>query len=121
MALGWDQAVAHASIMEGIPFLAAVPFRGQERIWPLDAQRRYHSLLERAAEVDWGSEHPGTKALLDRNKWMMQRCDTVLALWNGSFHGGTAHAIAFATRKRLPIINLWSKFVGGNEWDDILG
>jgi hypothetical protein len=34
MALGWDQAVAEAAVKASTPFIAAIPFRGQESKWP---------------------------------------------------------------------------------------
>jgi len=33
MALGWDQALAEACVNLNIPFIAAVPFKGQESKW----------------------------------------------------------------------------------------
>src|ERR1700685_2111371 len=49
MALGWDQAVAEACILERIPFIAAIPCRGQENLWPDSAVKYYRELLLKAA------------------------------------------------------------------------
>ena len=51
MAIGWDQAFAWAAVNNNIPFIAAVPFKGQESIWPQEAKDEYYLLLEKAAEV----------------------------------------------------------------------
>jgi hypothetical protein len=51
MALGWDLAVAKACTILGVPFLAAVPFAGQENIWPRESKELYHELLAQASEV----------------------------------------------------------------------
>src|SRR6478609_5888932 len=51
MALGWDQALAGAAVALEIPFLAIIPFEGQERKWPEDARARYKRLLAAATEV----------------------------------------------------------------------
>src|SRR4051812_33817452 len=49
MALGWDQALAKASINLEIPFVAATPFVGQEKKWPKASQDYYNYLMENAA------------------------------------------------------------------------
>lgn len=88
MAQGWDQALAWAAKEMGIPFTAAVPFIGQERLWPQEAQDRYTSLLSYAegVEVICDYNHPGAMSI--RNSWMVDNCSHVLALFNGS-PGGT--------------------------------
>lgn len=112
MALGWDQAIAGACVMLDIPFIAAVPFKGQERPWPHDAKVRYDLLLERAREVVHVCDvlTPTARAMQIRNEWMVDRADSVLALWNGTF-GGTHNCIAYAKKQGVPVTNLW------NAWD----
>ncbi len=41
MALGFDQAIAEAAYQLKIPYVAAVPFVGQESVWPEEAQIKY--------------------------------------------------------------------------------
>ena len=41
MALGVDQWAAEVCIKLGVPFVAAVPFRGQELYWPEESRKRY--------------------------------------------------------------------------------
>jgi len=109
MALGWDQALAQAAVDMKIPFDAAVPFVGQESRWPAESAKRYRSLLSQARNVtvvcDGGY---AAWKLQRRNIWMVDHCDAVLALWNGS-DGGTANCVRYADGKR-PVINVW------NEW-----
>ena len=110
MALGWDQALARAAVELGIPFVAAVPFEGQERMWPEPSQRRFRELLAQAAETVIVS--PGSysaNAMQVRNIWMVGRCDRVLALWNGST-GGTHNCITYAARVGKPFVNAWKLF-----------
>lgn len=112
MALGWDQSVAHACIQLGIPFHAYVPFKGQEGRWPHSARMHYEFLLSMAAEVKIisGSGYQGWKMQV-RNQAMVDKCNLVLALWNGT-SGGTANCIAYAEMKKVPVINVWSRFKG---------
>lgn len=108
MAIGWDQAVAHAAVLCGVPFIAAVPFAGQELTWPTLAQEQYRRLLDRADEVvivTPGSYSPAK--MHARNEWMVDHADKVIALWNGT-EGGTASCVAYAEGVRRPVENLWS-------------
>jgi uncharacterized phage-like protein YoqJ len=107
MAVGWDIALAEAALGLGIPFVAAVPFRGQESAWPQDAQRRYGSLLGLAAEVVYVCE-PGYEAwkYQRRNEFMVDQCDVLFALWNGS-PGGTANCVRYAQKVGKKIVNVW--------------
>lgn len=109
MALGWDQAFAQASVDLGIPFIAAVPFDGQERRWPKESWPRYRRLLDAATAVEIVSDIPGTRALQKRNEWMVDRADGIVALWDGSW-GGTFNCIRYANRVKRPVENLWSKW-----------
>ena len=51
MALGIDQWAAHICIRLGIPFIAAIPFEGQEKAWPKQSQSIYKLLLAKAKSV----------------------------------------------------------------------
>jgi len=44
-----------------------------------------------------------------RNIWMVDNCDLVLALWDGS-DGGTGNCIKYANKIGKPIVNLWDKY-----------
>ena len=109
MALGWDQAVALAAHDLGIRFVAYVPCQGQESRWPAASQWRYNALLGYAFEVVHVSQEGySPQAMLRRNEAMVHASDAVLAMYNGSPDGGTAHCVAFAERQGKPIINLWN-------------
>lgn len=110
MALGWDQALAYAAIQNSIPFIAYVPFAGQENAWPQESKDRYHRFLRRASEVKIiceGGYAPWKMQV--RNQAMVDDCDSVLALWNGSA-GGTGNCIKYANKVSKEIINLWPEY-----------
>lgn len=113
VALGWDQAVAWAAVAANVPVHAAVPFVGQESRW-IDADRaRYARLLSCCASVtvvsDGGYENWKYHA---RNRWMVDRCTRLVALWDGGDKGGTAACVRYATQVGRPIVNLWDAFMG---------
>jgi uncharacterized phage-like protein YoqJ len=106
MALGVDQWAAQAAIDLGIPFIAAVPFKGQETVWPEASQMEYQLLLAKAAQVFIVSE--GAYAawkMHKRNTFMVDNCDLLLAVWNGS-DGGTADCVRYAENVKKPIERL---------------
>lgn len=115
MALGWDQAIAKAAFQLEIPFTAATPFEGQENYWPLPTQAMYHDLLKNAKEVVVVTKPKPVstklviKALQDRNAWMIDNSELVMALWDGS-SGGTHNAIQYATKKDRKVLNFWDSW-----------
>jgi len=107
MALGIDQWTANIAIKLGIPFIAAIPFEGQEKKWPESSQKIFHKLLSKAADIVYVSP-PGYSAskMQIRNQWMVDQCDTVLAVYDGS-GGGTGNCIEYARSvgKKIIIID----------------
>ena len=113
MAQGWDMALAQASINLNIPFHAYVPFIGQEQVWPSATRLYYKALLQHAQHVIVCSPGGYTKqAMQIRNQRMIDECELLLALWNGS-SGGTSNAIAYAIFTGKMYVNLWPQFLMG--------
>ncbi len=109
MALGFDMALAQAAIYLKTPFVAAIPFVGQEKQWPEKSQAYYRNLLEQADEIAEVSP-PGyeAKKMHIRNEWMVNHTDKVIALWNGNTSGGTASCVKYAESTNTEIVNYWS-------------
>lgn len=116
MALGWDTALAVACSDLKIPFIAAVPFRGQHLKWNLDLQDRYNIMLLEASEVVYVSDEGYAPYKFQlRNMWMVDNSELVLALWNGDEEGGTYNCIQYALDKNKPIVNLYDEYVSMKE------
>lgn len=110
MAQGWDQAIARASFALHIPFIAAIPFPNQEALWPPRARERYRDLMKKASEAHTISQGVYTAEKMDRrNRWMVDRCDKLLALWDGS-SGGTYNCIKYAEDNDVDVIHLWQQW-----------
>jgi uncharacterized phage-like protein YoqJ len=103
MAIGYDQDFAEVCIDMGVPFIAAVPFEGQERRWPPTAQQHYRKLLRLAYEVvvvcEGGYERWKMQA---RNEWVVDHSSDLVAAFDGS-QGGTANTINYANKVRCEI------------------
>ena len=110
MALGWDMAWATAGIRLGYPVIAAVPFEGQESMWPKASQEIYFRLLSQCEDVIFVNP-PNYAAwkMQTRNEWMVDNATRIAALWDGS-KGGTGNCIAYANKQNKPIDNLWEEF-----------
>lgn len=96
MALGIDQWAANICVRLKIPFIAAIPFAGQEKMWPERSKRIYSVLLSKAASmvtISDGSYAPSK--MQTRNEWMVDRCDKLIAVWDGSA-GGTGNCVKYA-------------------------
>lgn len=107
MALGVDTVVAGVCRDEGIPYVAAVPFEGQESRWPPTSQKLYHELLEAAEEVvivSKGGYQPWKFHV--RNQYIVDNSDLLIAGYTGIKTGGTASTIEKARKKNRPIIIL---------------
>lgn len=99
MALGFDMLVAEVCVEEGIPFIAAVPCRGQTKRWPPHEKSRWIGLMEQAYKhkVVTPGEFQIWK-LLERNKWIVKRSNFLLAYWDGHPKGGTYHCVTHAEK-----------------------
>jgi len=127
MAIGIDMWSAEIALELGIPLVAAVPFRGQEKIWIDSVKKRYDNIVKKASEI-YVIDVSADKSInyeefmkLDlnkdtyftvsakfnkRNEWMVNHSDMVMAVWNGE-KGGTGHCIKYAKAKKVKTINLW--------------
>lgn len=129
MALGWDQAVAEACIALDIPFVAAIPFKGQESRWPAHSQEHYRRLMDAAQDVklvqdEVPATHNRAAAFLDmRNMWMVNNSSHLHALWDGLPTGGTANCVAYAAIQQRPFTNHWDRWSNPfkDMFEDLLG
>lgn len=114
MALGWDTAWAEAGQMLNIPVIAAVPFFGQESVWPKSSQDDYHRVLQNCSDILYICDKGYAPWKMQiRNKYMVDRCDKLIALWDGS-NGGTGNCINYANKINKKIVNLWEQYNSDN-------
>lgn len=105
-AQGADWIGARVAKRTNRPYKLYKPFEGQEKIWPLAAQKKYAKLEEHAdkpivvvSEVDRKNKKQVIEALYERNRKMIDDAHYVIAIWNGDDKGGTAHAVGYAEEK----------------------
>jgi len=107
MAIGADQLFSVICIRLSIPFIAAVPFEGQECKWPTHIQKQYNKILSKAKEIVIVSEAGYDKDKFQlRNEWIVDNSDEMLAYWNGK-GSGTGNCVKYANNLYKKITNIY--------------
>lgn len=105
MALGIDTLWAEIAIENDIPLFAAIPCKNQESRWPDKSQKRYRYILEKASTTHIISEKYDFVCMQKRNEYMVDMCDILVAVWDGS-KGGTGNCVKYAKEKNKQILFL---------------
>jgi len=114
MALGWDQDLASAAVALNVPLTAAIPFEGQENRWPEESRSKYKKLYESADTKIVLSKSFSNYAYQLRNIWMVDNCDLLVALYDGS-EGGTHNCVKYANKVKKDVLNVWPLWDKMNE------
>ena len=75
-----------------------LPYEGQADRWSDSARERYHSILKQADSVDYVSRQYYDGYMIDRNHWLVESADMLLAVFSGVRRSG-AGAIVNCARK----------------------
>lgn len=133
-ALGVDMWSSEIALELEIPLMVAIPFKGQNKTWPKESQERHLNIIKKTSKIyvintnedismtfEEYLKLPAKTATFsvlsrwfdERNKWMVDRCDVVMAVWNGE-HSGTGNCVKYAKSKGKKIYNLWKdEYVNG--------
>jgi uncharacterized phage-like protein YoqJ len=107
MAAGVDLWAASEAFHAGIPFVAARPWAGHK---PRRLDRvAYEMAMKHADEVvdiNPAVDYPGPWVYHDRNHWMVNRANVLVAVWNGDEKGGTYEAVSYARKMKTPIYRI---------------
>lgn len=113
MALGidmWSARIILAlkeSAYPEIDLVCAIPCKNQYAIWKdQKVIDEWHYIISKATIVHYVSDESYTAwCLHDRNKWMVDNSNYVIAVWDGT-SGGTANCIKYAKKNNRNILNL---------------
>lgn len=105
MALGIDMLWAKLAISEGIRLTAAIPCINQDKMWVQESKDLYYKILKHPlCSIHYVSDKEyDLKCMNERNEWMVDNCDLLIAVWDGT-SGGTANCIKYAVKKKKQII-----------------
>ena len=107
MALGVDMLFAECAIDLKLDLIAAIPCRNQEKVWPQLSQNRYNQILnyDRCQKVLVNDVEYQPWVMQKRNEWMVDNCNVLLAVWDGS-SGGTKNCIDYAHKVNKSILHI---------------
>lgn len=104
MAAGVDLVSARFAYQMHIPYTAAVPWRGHT---PRQEDRfQYEQALKHAAHIHYVSDaldFQGPWMYHDRNHWMVDHANVLIAVWDGRRAGGTYACTKYAIKKGVPV------------------
>jgi hypothetical protein len=118
MADGWDIALAKTSLSLNIPLAAAIPFHGFREH---EKKGEYQDILNNALTSAYYicSEGYEVWKLHQRNEWIADRANLMLAFWDGNKKGETFNCIEYCHKKNIPWINLYTPPKELIDWDKI--
>lgn len=117
MALGVDMWASRIvlKLKERYPhikLLCAIPCDKQYSRWIQSSIDEYHEILDRADEEYYVSKEPyNNYCMFNRDKWMVDNSDYVIAVYDGS-KSGTGHTVNYAIKKGVEIVQLQPKTLG---------
>jgi len=107
MALGIDTLFAQIAIELNLEFIAAIPCQQQHKMWAQRSKEIYLDLINHPLcfkyYVSEGEYSPQKMQI--RNEWMVDHCDLLIAVWDGT-SGGTKNCIDYALKKNKLIIRI---------------
>lgn len=107
MAAGVDLMSAEAAYKVGVPYMCARPWAGHT---PRNADAElYRQVLQNAASVvvvNPSEQYAGPWMYHNRNEYMVDRADLLIAVWSGKTSGGTAACVRYAKKKNVPILQI---------------
>jgi len=101
MAIGADTwfSLAVLALREENPLIqlhCVLPCHSQDIKWPYESKMLYHSILSRADHIIYVNDTYTKNCMLQRNHYMVDHADVLLAVYNGERKGGTAATVRYA-------------------------
>lgn len=122
LAIGADQLFVTVALEQCLPVDVVLPCQDYEATFSQENRQRYSELLTRAATIQTlPFDHPSEEAFLAAGQFVVNRCDLLVALWNGkpaAGKGGTGDIIAYAQSLCRPIIHIQPVKILQNAKDD---
>ena len=113
MAVGADLDFAEIvlTLREKYPITleCAIPCQNQTLKWSDKDKLRYDDILKRADEINLISKRYTPECMLKRNRYMVNKSELVIAVFNGIERGGTWYTINYAKKnnKKIEMIELF--------------
>ena len=89
-----------------IKLICAIPFREQADRWSFEWKLRYRELLKEADQVVQVCDSYQRGCFHIRNRYLVDNCDLLIAIYNGEGKGGTAYTVNYAMKQGKEIVIL---------------
>jgi uncharacterized phage-like protein YoqJ len=111
MALGVDQWGAEIVLdikrqFPHVQLVAVLPCETQAVKWSPEQRERYFNTLPECDDVITLYGHYTPECMLERNRYMVDHAEYLLAVYDGSPKGGTAYTVRYAREKNREIITI---------------
>lgn len=108
MAAGFDLWAGDEARLLGLEIWCARPWAGHgPRNGDEELYERVIAAASRVVDVDKSKVYVGPKQYHDRNHWMVDNADAVMAYWNGKERGGTFECRKYAKSIDKPVSNIY--------------
>ena len=109
MALGADIWAAEIVLdlkdkHPNLKLIAVLPCETQANGWTMKQRERYYGTLEVCDEVVTLQKKYTPSCMFERNRYLVDHAEHLLAVYDGGTKGGTAYTIKYAKQKRRHII-----------------
>lgn len=102
-ALGVDQDAARVAYIKSLPFAVYAPCIHHESKWNSRDQTSYKRMCSLATDYRPSNEPYSARGMQKRNEAMVNDCDILIAVWDGS-SGGTANCVRYAKSQGKQIV-----------------
>lgn len=89
-----------------LKLICVIPFREQADKWTFEWKLRYRELLKGADRIVQVCDEYQRGCLHIRNRYLVDNCDVLVAIYNGTDKGGTAYTVRYAKQQGKKIIIL---------------
>lgn len=109
LARGADQVFADAVLELGGALSVVIPADDYfDQIEDSASRERcQHYLASATTSITMDNETSGPDAYLDASRYLVDHCDRLLAIWDGSSSSGTSDAVAYALQKGRAVTVIW--------------
>lgn len=112
MALGadtlWAQVITESKLQYPgqITFIAAIPSQHQAGRWPQSSKDTWNQLMAQADRIWVSPSFDYIQALFERNRYMVDQAQVLIAIWDGVHKGGTAYTVQQAQKAGKRLIHI---------------
>ena len=111
MALGVDQWAATIVLnlkekLCNLRLIAVLSCETQANKWSVDQRERYFNTLAECDDVITLNGHHTPTCMFERNRYLVDHAEYLLAVYDNGVRGGTAHTVQYAVEKGRKIISI---------------